>query len=101
MSNRTTNETWEHQIISANCQRLHVVTQGQGPLVLLVHGHPQFWYSWHHQLPALAAAGYRVAVPDMRGYGRSSKPGRVDEYRSPVSPQIVSASSRHSARPRQ
>ncbi|MEV0095874.1 alpha/beta hydrolase [Streptomyces sp. NPDC050738] len=61
--------------------RIHVVEQGAGPLVLLVHGFPESWYSWRHQLPALAAAGYRAAAIDVRGYGRSSKPGGTEAYR--------------------
>lgn len=55
--------------------------QGSGPLVLLVHGFPESWYAWRHQLPALAAAGYRAAAIDVRGYGRSAKPEAVDAYR--------------------
>ncbi|WP_344570413.1 alpha/beta hydrolase [Streptomyces axinellae] len=61
--------------------RIHLVEQGTGPLVLLVHGFPEGWYSWRHQLPALAAAGYRAVAVDVRGYGRSSKPGAVADYR--------------------
>lgn len=61
--------------------RIHVAEQGSGPLVLLVHGFPESWYAWRHQLPALAAAGYRAAAIDVRGYGRSSKPAAVEAYR--------------------
>src|SRR5918998_3916522 len=61
--------------------RIHLVEQGTGPLVLLVHGFPESWYSWRHQLPALAGAGYRAVAIDVRGYGRSSKPVAIDEYR--------------------
>ena len=61
--------------------RIHLVEQGAGPLVLLVHGFPEGWYSWRHQLPALAAAGYRAVAVDVRGYGRSFKPGAVSDYR--------------------
>lgn len=61
--------------------RVHCVEAGDGPLVLLVHGFPESWYSWRHQLPALAEAGYRAVAIDVRGYGRSSKPLAVDEYR--------------------
>jgi pimeloyl-ACP methyl ester carboxylesterase len=57
------------------------VEQGTGPLVLLVHGFPESWYSWRRQLPALAAAGYRAVAIDVRGYGRSSKPSATDAYR--------------------
>jgi pimeloyl-ACP methyl ester carboxylesterase len=61
--------------------RLHVVEQGTGPLVLLIHGFPETSYSWRKQLPALADAGFRAAAIDVRGYGRSSKPAAVDAYR--------------------
>jgi pimeloyl-ACP methyl ester carboxylesterase len=71
----------EHQIVPVNDIRLHVVTEGEGPLVLLVHGFPESWYSWRHQLPVLAAAGFRAVAIDVRGYGRSSAPPAVDAYR--------------------
>jgi pimeloyl-ACP methyl ester carboxylesterase len=61
--------------------RVHCVEAGEGPLVLLVHGFPESWYSWRHQIPALAAAGYRAVAIDVRGYGRSSKPLAIEEYR--------------------
>ena len=73
-----------HRTIEAPAGRLHLVEQGTGPLVLLVHGFPESWYSWRHQLPALAAAGYRAVAVDVRGYGRSSKPdatGRLPDAR--------------------
>src|SRR6266480_4790862 len=70
-----------HSIVESNGIRIHVVEEGEGPLVLLVHGFPESWYSWRHQLPALADAGYRGAAVDVRGYGRSSKPAAIDEYR--------------------
>ncbi|MFB1043088.1 alpha/beta hydrolase [Streptomyces chrestomyceticus] len=70
-----------HRTVEAPAGRLHLVEQGTGPLVLLVHGFPESWYSWHRQLPALAAAGYRAAAIDVRGYGRSSKPAATDAYR--------------------
>jgi epoxide hydrolase 4 len=54
--------------------RLHYVEAGQGPLVVLLHGFPEFWYSWRHQIAPLAQAGYHVVAPDMRGYGLSDKP---------------------------
>jgi pimeloyl-ACP methyl ester carboxylesterase len=60
---------------------LHWAEQGEGPLVVLLHGFPEFWYSWHHQLPALAAAGFRVVAPDLRGYGLSEKPRDIRAYR--------------------
>ncbi|HEY3688639.1 MAG TPA: alpha/beta hydrolase [Streptosporangiaceae bacterium] len=70
-----------HRVVVSGGIRIHLVEQGDGPLVLLVHGFPESWYSWRHQLPVLAAAGYRAAAIDVRGYGRSSKPGDVDAYR--------------------
>ncbi|MEV0495357.1 alpha/beta fold hydrolase [Streptomyces atratus] len=70
-----------HRLVSSPVGRIHLVEQGDGPLVLLVHGFPESWYSWRHQLPVLAAAGYRAVAIDVRGYGRSSKPGDTDAYR--------------------
>ncbi|MFJ3786305.1 alpha/beta hydrolase [Streptomyces sp. NPDC090093] len=70
-----------HRTVEAPAGRLHLVEQGTGPLVLLVHGFPESWYSWRHQLPALAAAGYRAVAIDVRGYGRSSKPEATEAYR--------------------
>jgi pimeloyl-ACP methyl ester carboxylesterase len=61
--------------------RLHYVEAGEGPLVLLLHGFPQFWYEWRHQIPALVEAGFRVIAPDMRGYNLSDKPPGVRAYR--------------------
>lgn len=66
----------QHRFIDANGIRFHYVEQGSGPLVLLLHGFPECWYSWRHQLPALAAAGYRAVAPDMRGYNLTDKPER-------------------------
>ncbi|HEX2296918.1 MAG TPA: alpha/beta hydrolase, partial [Pseudonocardiaceae bacterium] len=67
---------WTHHEVSANGIRLHVAECGTGPLVLLLHGFPEFWWAWRHQLPALAAAGYRAVAADLRGYGDSDKPPR-------------------------
>ncbi len=67
---------WRHRGVNAGGTRFHVVEQGDGPLVLLVHGFPEFWWSWHRQLESLAAAGYRAAAVDLRGYGGSDKPPR-------------------------
>jgi pimeloyl-ACP methyl ester carboxylesterase len=60
--------------------RLHCVELGEGPLVVLLHGFPDFWYGWRRQIPALAAAGFRVVVPDLRGYDLSDKPPGVRAY---------------------
>ncbi len=70
-----------HRLVPSPAGRIHLVEEGSGPLVLLVHGFPESWYSWRHQLPALAAAGYRAAAVDVRGYGRSSRPADVAAYR--------------------
>lgn len=64
---------WQHHFIEANRIRLHYVAQGEGDLVLLLHGFPEFWYSWRYQIPALARH-FRVVVPDLRGYNDSEKP---------------------------
>ncbi|MGG6264632.1 alpha/beta fold hydrolase [Leptolyngbya sp. AN03gr2] len=68
-----TDSNWQHQFIEANKIRLHYVTQGEGDLVLLLHGFPEFWYSWRFQIPALARH-FKVVVPDLRGYNDSEKP---------------------------
>jgi pimeloyl-ACP methyl ester carboxylesterase len=60
--------------------RLHYVEAGEGPLVVLLHGFPEFWYSWRYQISALAEAGFRVVAPDMRGYNLSSRPPGVAAY---------------------
>jgi pimeloyl-ACP methyl ester carboxylesterase len=67
--------------IDAHGMRIHVAEAGEGPLVLFVHGFPESWYSWRHQIVALAAAGYRAAAIDVRGYGSSEAPDEVDAYR--------------------
>lgn len=72
---------WTHRQVAANGAQFHVVEAGQGPLVLLLHGFPEFWWTWRHQIPALADAGYRVAAMDLRGYGGSDKtPRGYDPY---------------------
>ncbi|WP_405405527.1 alpha/beta fold hydrolase [Streptomyces sp. NBC_01104] len=70
-----------HRVVPSPAGRVHLVEQGTGPLVLLVHGFPESWFSWRRQLPALAAAGYRAVAVDVRGYGRSSRPADVAAYR--------------------
>ncbi|MEW2390803.1 alpha/beta hydrolase [Streptomyces venezuelae] len=74
-------EALTHRLVPSPAGRTHLVEQGEGPLVLLVHGFPESWYSWRHQLPALAAAGYRAVAVDVRGYGRSSRPADASAYR--------------------
>ncbi len=67
---------WIHRDVHANGIRMHVAETGEGPLVLLLHGFAEFWWSWRHQLGALGDAGYRVVAVDLRGYGDSDKPPR-------------------------
>jgi pimeloyl-ACP methyl ester carboxylesterase len=69
-----------HKFITTNGIRMHVAVAGEGPLVLLCHGWPESWYSWRHQLKALAEAGYCAVAPDMRGYGQTDKPDAIDQY---------------------
>ena len=69
-----------HRTIETNGIRMHLAEQGEGPLVVLCHGFPESWYSWRHQLPALAAAGFHAVAPDMRGYGRTERPEAIDQY---------------------
>ena len=71
-----TMETWEHRDIITNGIRMHYVTQGSGPLVVLLHGFPEFWYSWRYQIPFLAEHGFTVVAPDLRGYNDTDKPRR-------------------------
>jgi pimeloyl-ACP methyl ester carboxylesterase len=68
-------------VLSANGQRIHISEAGDGPLVLFLHGFPESWYSWRHQLAALRDAGYRAVAMSGRGYGRSSRPGQIADYR--------------------
>ncbi len=77
---------WTHGEATPNGVRLHYVEAGAGPggtapPVILLHGFPEFWYSWRHQLPALAAAGFRALAPDLRGYNLSGRPPGVRPYR--------------------
>jgi pimeloyl-ACP methyl ester carboxylesterase len=72
-----------HRRLAVNGIELHVTELGSGPAVILCHGFPELSYSWRHQLPALAQAGYHAVAPDMRGYGQSSAPADVEAYDLP------------------
>lgn len=72
--------TFTQRIVAANGLSVHLAEQGDGPLVLLCHGFPETWYSWRHQLPALAEAGFHAVAPDLRGYGETSRPSEIDKY---------------------
>lgn len=69
-----------HRTLETNGIRMHVAEAGEGPLVVLCHGFPESWYSWRHQLPALAEAGYHAVAPDQRGYGQTDAPEPIDRY---------------------
>src|SRR5215831_9753317 len=70
----------QHHFVTTNAIKLHYVEQGSGPLVVMCHGWPESWYSWRHQIPALAAAGFRAVAPDQRGYGQTEAPEAIDSY---------------------
>lgn len=69
-----------HRTIETNGIRMHIAEAGQGPLVVLCHGWPESWYSWRHQLVALAEAGFHAVAPDQRGYGQTDRPEAIDQY---------------------
>src|SRR5262249_21943970 len=70
----------KHLKVETNGIRMHVAEKGAGPLVVLCHGFPESWYSWRHQLRALADAGFRAIAPDMRGYGQTERPQGIEKY---------------------
>src|SRR5260370_36725377 len=69
-----------HRYVQSNGITMHIAEAGQGPLVLLLHGFPELWYSWRHQLTALAQAGYHAVAADQRGYGQTDRPAEIDTY---------------------
>ncbi len=70
----------KHRTVETNGIRMHFAECGEGPLVVMCHGFPESWYSWRHQLPALADAGFHAVAPDMRGYGQTDRPEAIDQY---------------------
>lgn len=70
----------KHRVIDTTGIRMHIAEKGAGPLVVLCHGFPESWYSWRHQIDAIAAAGFHVVAPDMRGYGQTESPDAIDAY---------------------
>jgi pimeloyl-ACP methyl ester carboxylesterase len=72
--------TITHRFVETNGIRMHVAEAGSGPLVVLCHGFPESWYSWRHQLVALARAGFHAVAPDQRGYGQTSAPEPIEAY---------------------
>ncbi|MEX0801215.1 MAG: alpha/beta hydrolase [Dehalococcoidia bacterium] len=75
-----TPDSWQHRTAQSNGISMHYVEQGEGFPVVMCHGFPELWYSWRHQIPALAAAGLRAIAPDLRGYGETDKPDPIEEY---------------------
>jgi pimeloyl-ACP methyl ester carboxylesterase len=69
-----------HRFVETNGIRMHIAEAGSGILVLLLHGLPEFWYSWRHQLVALAEAGFHAVAPDQRGFGHTNRPEEVADY---------------------
>ena len=73
-------DAFNHCFVEVNGIRMHYVDEGQGPLVILLHGVPYLWYMWRRQIVALAEAGYRVVVPDQRGFGQTDRPASIEAY---------------------
>ena len=69
-----------YRMIETNGINMHIAEQGEGPLVILCHGFPELAYSWRHQIPALAEAGFHVVAPDQRGYGKTDRPEAIEDY---------------------
>ena len=69
-----------HRVVTSNGIQMHLAEAGSGPLVVLLHGFPESWYSWRHQLTALAAAGFHAVAPDQRGYGQTDRPADIAAY---------------------
>lgn len=72
-------ERWRNNFVEVNSVRMHCVSAGAGPLILLLHGFPEFWYSWRHQIPAFSKR-LHVVAPDMRGYNKTDKPPKIKDY---------------------
>ncbi|XP_059460897.1 uncharacterized protein LOC132190033 [Corylus avellana] len=72
----------EHRTVKVNGINMHIAEKGQGPVILFLHGFPELWYSWRHQIVALASLGYRAVAPDLRGYGDTDAPADPTSYTS-------------------
>ena len=70
----------EHRIVEVNGIKMHVAEKGEGPVVLFLHGFPELWYSWRHQILALSSQGFRCVAPDLRGYGDTDAPSSISSY---------------------
>ena len=72
----------EHRTVNVNGINMHIAEKGQGPLILFIHGFPELWYSWRHQIAAFASLGYRCVAPDLRGFGDTDSPESPTAYTS-------------------
>ncbi len=72
--------TITHRTVQTNGINMHIAEAGEGPLVVMCHGWPESWYSWRHQIVALAEAGFHAVAPDQRGYGQTDRPEAIDQY---------------------
>jgi len=79
----------KHEYIETNGIKMHYVTKGSGKLVVLLHGYPEFWYSWRHQIPAIGSDKFKVVAPDLRGYGKTDKPEGVENYKLSILVQDI------------
>jgi pimeloyl-ACP methyl ester carboxylesterase len=70
----------QHRFVETNNIKMHYVGAGSGPVIVMCHGWPESWYSWRHQIPAVAAAGFRAIAPDQRGYGQTGAPEQIESY---------------------
>ncbi|MCL7037362.1 hypothetical protein MKW94_023976 [Papaver nudicaule] len=73
-------EEIQHRMVEVNGIKMHVAEKGEGPVVLFLHGYPQLWYSWRHQILELSGRGYRAVAPDLRGYGDTDAPASPTSY---------------------
>ncbi|GAU11476.1 hypothetical protein TSUD_344660 [Trifolium subterraneum] len=73
-------ENIEHKTVEVNGIKMHIAEKGKGPVVLFLHGFPELWYSWRHQILALSSLGYRAVAPDLRGYGDTEAPASISSY---------------------
>lgn len=73
-------ETVEHKMVKVNGITMHVAHKGKGPVILFLHGFPELWYTWRHQILAFAALGYCAVAPDLRGFGDTDAPTIVSDY---------------------